>query len=117
MLDIRVIRDNPTAVQERLKTRGGDHWKLVSEVLACDEVRRILETSKQQLQSSRKSLSKDIGALKAKGQDSTLIEAEVRAINTQIAELEAAAEAATLRQSDLLLNIPNASNAPLLLFC
>ncbi|MEY4569402.1 MAG: Seryl-tRNA synthetase N-terminal domain, partial [Verrucomicrobiota bacterium] len=35
MLDIRVIRDNPAAVQDRLKTRGGDHWKLVQKVLAC----------------------------------------------------------------------------------
>ncbi|RYD19498.1 MAG: hypothetical protein EOP88_18760, partial [Verrucomicrobiaceae bacterium] len=37
MLDIRVIRDNPAAVQERLKLRGGDHWKLIDDVLACDE--------------------------------------------------------------------------------
>ncbi len=107
MLDIRVIRDNPTAVEERLKTRGGDHWKLVAEVLACDEGRRQAETSKQQLQSSRKSLSKDIGTLKAKGQDSAAIEAEVRAINAQIAALDVEAEAAALRQSELLLNIPN----------
>ena len=107
MLDIRVIRDNPTAVQERLKSRGGDHWKLVAEVLACDETRRCAETSKQQLQSSRKSLSKDIGALKAAAQDSSAVEAEVRAINLQIAQLDAAAEAAASRQSDLLLNIPN----------
>ena len=34
MLDIRVIRENPAAVQERLKNRGGDHWKLIDDVLA-----------------------------------------------------------------------------------
>ncbi len=107
MLDIRVIRDNPTAVEERLKTRGGDHWRLVADVLACDEARRHLETSKQQLQNSRKIRSKDIGMLKAKGEDSSAIEAEVRAINLEIAKLDAEAEAATLRQTDLLLNIPN----------
>ena len=58
MLDIRVIRENPAAVQDRLKTRGGDHWKLVDEVIACDEARRALETSKQHLQNSRKTISK-----------------------------------------------------------
>lgn len=107
MLDIRVIRENPAAVQERLKQRGGDHWKLVDDVLACDETRRAAETSKQQLQSSRKTISKQIGMLKGKGEDTSSIEAEVRGINDQIAELDVAAEAATNKQMELLLNIPN----------
>jgi seryl-tRNA synthetase len=107
MLDIRVIRDNPAAVQDRLKARGGDHWKLVNDVLACDESRRAAETSKQQLQSSRKTISKNIGILKAKGEDTSAIEAEVRGINEQINALDAESEIATARQNELLLNIPN----------
>ncbi len=107
MLDIRVIRDNPTAVQDRLKTRGGDHWKLVAEVIACDESRRAAETSKQQLQNTRKTISKQIGMAKGKGEDTTAIEAEVRAINDRITALDAECEAAAARQNDLLLNIPN----------
>ncbi len=107
MLDIRVIRENPATVQDRLKTRGGDHWKLVHEVLACDESRRALETAKQQLQNSRKTISKQIGMLKAKGEDTSPIESEVRAINEQIAALDVKAEDAGAEQNDLLLNIPN----------
>ena len=107
MLDIRVIRENPAAVQDRLKTRGGDHWKLVHEVLACDESRRALETAKQLLQNSRKTISKQIGMLKAKGEDTSLIESEVRAINEQITALDVKAEDAAAEQNDLLLNIPN----------
>lgn len=107
MLDIRVIRDNPTAVQDRLKVRGGDHWKLVDDVLACDESRRAAETAKQELQASRKRISKDIGMLKGKGEDTSPIEAEVRAINEQIASLDAKADISSARQSELLLNIPN----------
>jgi seryl-tRNA synthetase len=107
MLDIRVIRDNPTAVQDRLKARGGDHWKLVNDVLAYDESRRTAETSKQRLQSSRKTISKNIGILKAKGEDTSAIEAEVRGINEQINALDAESEIATARQNELLLNIPN----------
>ncbi|MCX6874078.1 MAG: serine--tRNA ligase [Verrucomicrobia bacterium] len=111
MLDIRVIRDNPTAVQDRLKTRGGEHWQLVAEVVACDESRRSAETAKQQLQNSRKSISKEIGALKAKGADTSAIEAQVRAINEQITTLDAEAEAASVRQTGLLLNLPNLPHA------
>lgn len=107
MLDIRVIRDNPTAVQDRLKVRGGDHWKLVDDVLACDESRRAAETAKQELQASRKRISKNIGMLKGKGEDTSPFEAEVRAINEQIASLDAEADISSARQSELLLNIPN----------
>ncbi len=107
MLDIRVIRENSTTVQDRLKNRGGDHWKLVDDVLACDESRRAAETSKQVLQSSRKTISKQIGMLKAKGEDTSAIEAEVRAINEQITALDAECETAAIRQNELLLNIPN----------
>lgn len=107
MLDIRVIRDNPAAVQDRLKTRGGDHWKLVDEVLACDEARRKAETDKQQLQNSRKTISKQIGMLKAKGEDTSAIEAEVRHINEQITIFDVKAEDASAEQNQLLLNIPN----------
>ncbi|HVJ45843.1 MAG TPA: serine--tRNA ligase [Luteolibacter sp.] len=107
MLDIRVIRENPDLVKERLKLRGGDHWKLVDEVLACDETRRAAETAKQQLQSSRKTISKQIGIAKGKGEDTSAIEAEVRGINDQITALDTDAEAASAKQSELLLNIPN----------
>ena len=107
MLDIRVIRENPAPVQERLKHRGGDHWKLIDDVLACDESRRKAETEKQALQSERKNTSKQIGMLKGKGEDTSAIEAQVRGINDKIAALDAEAEAASARQSDLLMNIPN----------
>lgn len=107
MLDIRVIRENPAAVQERLKQRGGDHWKLIDDVLACDETRRKAETEKQSLQNQRKTISKNIGQLKAKGEDTSAIEAEVRGINEQIAALDVKADDASAEQTQLLLNIPN----------
>lgn len=107
MLDIRVIRENPAAVTDRLKNRGGDHWKLIHDVLACDESRRKAETDKQQLQNQRKTISRQIGMLKAKGGDTSEIEAEVRAINERITTLDVAAEDAAAEQTSLLLNIPN----------
>lgn len=107
MLDIRILREHPDAVRERLRLRGGDAWSLVDEVLACDETRRKAETEKQRLQGTRKSVSKEIGMLKAKGADTAEIEAQVRGINEQIAALDAAADAASAAQQRLLLEIPN----------
>src|SRR5690606_394545 len=107
MLDIREIREHADAIRERLQARGGDHWTLIDDVLACDESRRRAETEKQGLQSQRKQISKQIGILKGKGEDTSAIEAEVRAINEKIAAFDVEAEAASARQQDLLLHIPN----------
>ncbi len=111
MLDIRLIRDNPTTVQEQLKLRGGNHWKLIDDVLACDEKRRAAETEKQTLQSLRKQIAKQIGMAKGKGEDTTSAEAEARSINAKIDALDAEVEATSLRQQDLLLHIPNLPHA------
>lgn len=107
MLDIRIIRENPTEVQDRLKLRSGTHWKIINDVLACDEKRRAAETEKQALQSQRKQLAKQIGMAKGKGEDTTTAEAEARAINAKIDALDAEVEATSLRQQEHLLHIPN----------
>lgn len=111
MLDIRVIRERAEEVRERLKARGGEHWKLIADVLACDELRRAAETSKQELQNKRKTISKQIGQMKSKGEDSSAIEAEVRAINEEISKHDTEAESASTKQTELLLNIPNLPHA------
>ena len=107
MLDIRLIRENAPAVQARLQQRGGEVWKLIDEVLACDESRRLAETEKQQLQSERNRVSKDIGIAKKQGHDTSAIETEMRAIGTRIAELDETSTADATRQEELLLSIPN----------
>ena len=60
MLDIKAIREDADTIKNRLSTRGGDAHLLIDEVLACDETRRKAETQKQELQSQRKQLSKQI---------------------------------------------------------
>jgi seryl-tRNA synthetase len=107
MLDIRDIRDNPDASRERLKARGGNHWTLIDEVLACDVSRRKAETEKQTLESRRNTISKQIGILKSKGEDASAIMAEVGEIKERLAALEVEAEESTARQNELLMNIPN----------
>src|SRR4051812_48209021 len=107
MLDIRLIREKPEYVRERLATRGGDAHLRVDEVLESDRAWRAAETRAQGLQADRKRLSKEIGMLKAKGQDTSPIEAQVRGIGQEIDTLTAEASALEQRQRDLLLQIPN----------
>lgn len=107
MLDIRLIRENPELVKQRLAFRGGDHASTVDEILSIDTARRSAETERQKLQGDRNRLSKDIGIGKKNGQDTSAIEAEVRGINTRIEEIGREADAADVRQRDLMLGIPN----------
>jgi len=107
MLDIRLLREDPDSVRARLKTRGGDAWELIDEILQCDEKRRTDETAKQHLQSERNRLSKEIGALRKSGEDSAELEEEVRRIGAEIKTLGEEADAADARQRDLLLQVPN----------
>jgi seryl-tRNA synthetase len=107
MLDIRLIREKPDYVRERLATRGGDAHLRVDEVLESDRAWRAAETRVQGLQADRKRLSKEIGMLRSKGQDTSAIEAQVRGIGQEIDALTAEASALEQRQRDLLLQIPN----------
>lgn len=111
MLDIRVIRENPELVKERVRQRGGDAWQLVDRVLECDETRRQIETEKQQLQSERNTSSKQIGMLKKQGQDTAELETRVRTIGDRIKELDITAERAAAEQNDMLMSIPNMPHA------
>ena len=107
MIDIRAIREDPEAIKVRLALRHDGSGDMIDEVLTCDEARRKAETEKQRLQSERKKTSKEIGALRSRGEDSSAIEAEVKKIGEHIKALESEGAAAEARQTELLLNIPN----------
>ena len=57
MLDIRLIRENPDLIKQRLANRSGDHASLVDQVLEIDTQRRSAETERQKLQSEINELS------------------------------------------------------------
>ena len=107
MLDIRLIRENPDQVKQRLAHRSGDFASLVDEVLAIDSQRRAAETERQKLQSDRNRISKEIGIAKKNGQDTSAIETEVRGIGSRIDEIGRDADVADTKQRDILLSIPN----------
>ena len=71
MLDIRLIREKPDYVKERLTLRGGDSTSLVDAILESDSLRRSLETQLQKLNADRKRISKEIGMHRAKGEETT----------------------------------------------
>ena len=107
MLDIRLIREKPDFVRERLATRGGGDEAKIDEVLRVDAERRKTETELQRSQSERNRLSKEIGAKRSRSEPSGELEAEVRKIGEQIADLTQRASAFDEAQRNLLLETPN----------
>lgn len=107
MLDIRLIRENPDFVKQRLATRNASLASAVDEILDCDKKRRAAETIFQQLQGDRKRVSKEIGAKRARGEDTSAIEDQTRQLGQEIQRLEDEAKQLEAAQRTLLLNVPN----------
>ena len=63
MLDMKLLRDRPDFVRERLATRHGDEGAKLTEVLILDERRRAALAETEQLKARRNSASKEIGSL------------------------------------------------------
>jgi seryl-tRNA synthetase len=93
MLDLKWIRDNPDALDRALATRG--QAPRAAELLRLEADWRAAETQAQEIQARRNKLSKEIGAVKAKGGDAAAILAQVAADKDLQAEKEQ--EAARLR--------------------
>jgi seryl-tRNA synthetase len=107
MLDIRLLREDPTAVKNRLATRSSQYAGLVDEILAIDVQRRESETRLQQLQAERNSISKEIGMLRKRGGDSSDLESKVRSFAAEMEELARTSTKLDSEQRNLLLRVPN----------
>jgi seryl-tRNA synthetase len=109
MLDIRLIREKPDFVRERLATRGGGDEARIEDLLKLDLGVRKTQTELQRLYAERNRLSKEIGAKRAKGEESRELVDQVNSIGSEINKLEQAslAEGSELHEQRLLLEIPN----------
>ena len=75
MLDAQLLRSQLAFVQERLALRG--YTLDVARFQSLEEERKRIQTDTQDLQAKRNAASKQIGQLKAKGEDTSAVMAEV----------------------------------------
>jgi seryl-tRNA synthetase len=109
MLDIKLIRERPDYVRQRLATRGAGDEAWIDAVLKCDELRRKLLGEVEALKAQRKRVSKEIGALI--GQKKTAAaeakKKETSDLGERIVKLDAMAETAETERNQLMLRLPN----------
>lgn len=105
MFDIKLIRENPDAVRERLKNRRSPVD--FDALLAADARRRAAITEVDDLKANRNAVSKQIGILKKNGEDTSAIQAEMKAIGEKISALDAEVRDLDERLKAWMLKIPN----------
>ncbi len=111
MLDIQLLRKDPSAVKTALARRSPALVEQIDLILASDAKRREAETKLQTLQADRNRLSKEIGIMKSRKEDSSSLEAQVKNLAAEMEQLRATAEVLEMKQRDLLLRVPNMPNA------
>jgi seryl-tRNA synthetase len=108
MLDINQLRRDLPGVVARLEARKSPQPFLdVARFSALEAERKRIQTRTEELQARRNALSKQIGQLKAKGDDTAAVLADVGGIGD---ELRAGAEALEALQTELngmLMSLPN----------
>lgn len=113
MLDIKLLRDRPDHVRDRLATRHSGDESRLAEALALDEQRRTAVTEVEQLKAERNSASKQIGALmgQKKLAEAEARKAEVRTLGDRITGLDRTVAETEAARDALLLTLPNLPHA------
>jgi seryl-tRNA synthetase len=113
MLDIKLIREKPDFVRERLAARGGNDEAKIDQLLGLDEQRRKVLGEVEQLKAGRNRVSKEIGALMAqkKAAEAEARKAETRQMGERIAALDKQTAQIEQQRDDLMLQLPNLPHA------
>ena len=109
MLDIKLIREKPDFVRQRLATRGAGDEARIDELLKLDEQRRKFLAEVESLKSQRNRVSKEIGALmgQKKTPEAEAKKAETRELGDRIAALDRQAAEVEAGRNALMLQLPN----------
>ena len=112
MIDLKLIRENPEKVKERLKTRGEEYP--IDLVLELDKKRRELLKEVESLRHLRKELSEKIGRLKKQGkhEEAEHLAKEVKQLSQKLKDQEEilrGVEQELFSQLALIPNIPHES--------
>jgi seryl-tRNA synthetase len=105
MIDIQLLRKDIDNVAARLATRK---FQLdVAGFSALESERKAIQTRTEELQGKRNALSKQIGMLKGKGEDTTAVMAEVAGLGDELKANEVALADVQHKMARFMENIPN----------
>jgi len=109
MLDIQLLRNDLAGVAARLQSRGYTLDTAAFERLESE--RKEIQSRTQDLQAKRNATSKQIGAAKGRGEDTSVLMTEVAGLGTELTTLEQRLAGVQQQLGDLLLALPNLPHA------
>lgn len=105
MIDIQLLRKDIDTVAAKLATRK---FQLdVAGFNALEGERKAIQMRTEELQSKRNSLSKQIGMMKGKGEDTTAVMAEVGGLGDELKANETRLADVQLKMNTFLQAVPN----------
>ncbi|WP_457330182.1 serine--tRNA ligase [Rhizobacter sp. P5_C2] len=112
MLDITLLRKDLASVVTLLEKRKSPQPYLdVAQFQSLEGERKTLQTRTEELQAKRNSLSKQIGMLKGKGEDTSAVMAEVAGLADELKASGDRLEAIQAELSVMLMSVPNLPHA------
>ena len=109
MIDIKFLRENPEAVKQNIRNKFQDSkLELVDKVIELDAESRAVKAQADELRANRNKISKQIGALMAKGkkEEGMALKEEVTRQAEQLAELEKKEEDLSAKVTEIMMVIP-----------
>ena len=108
MLDITLLRKDLAQAISRLETRKSPQAFLnVDAFIAIEQERKSIQSRTEELQNLRNTLSKQIGQLKAKGEDASAAMAQVSSSKAELEVSSARLEQIQVELQSMLLAVPN----------
>ena len=108
MLDITLLRKDLGSAIARLETRKSPQAFLdVAAFTALEQERKTIQNRTEELQNLRNTLSKQIGQLKAKGEDASSVMAQVSSSKAELETSSTRLDQIQLELQALLLAVPN----------
>ena len=109
MLTLKILRENPDYVIERLAVRNLDAGPIVKQIVELDVHRRAAQTQSDALTAEQKKIAAGIGKLMQEGKKTEAEEIKKQAAQTKekIKELNQEQESLEKELNDLLITLPN----------
>ncbi len=108
MLDIKLIRENPSIIRDSLKKRGDpENLKMLETLIDCDQQWRQALTRLNELRHERKQITAEIAVERKSGKDAKSEIIRAKKIDSEVTVLEREVTEWEEKEHNLLLRLPN----------
>jgi seryl-tRNA synthetase len=109
MLNIKLLRDNPAFVAERLAVKNFDAKEIIEKILDLDVKRRNSQTDADSILAEQNSISREVGKLMKEGSkaEAEIAKERVAQLKELSKDLEVKTEAYSNELNELILLLPN----------